>query len=67
MKRIGLCWVAVVSVCLGMSVVRAEITEADVKRLGGPELTPVGAERAGNADGSIPPWTGGLTEIPADL
>jgi hypothetical protein len=24
-------------------------------------LTPVGAERAGNRDGSIPPWTGGLT------
>lgn len=25
------------------------------------ELTPVGAERDGNATGSIPPWTGGLT------
>ena len=25
----------------------------------GQELTPVGAERAGNADGSIPVWTGG--------
>lgn len=25
------------------------------------ELTPVGAERAGNADGTIPPWTGGIT------
>ncbi len=25
-------------------------------------LTPFGAERAGNADGSIPAWTGGLTE-----
>src|SRR5215469_13573147 len=24
-------------------------------------LTPVGAERAGNADGSIPAWTGGYT------
>ncbi|WP_068824648.1 DUF1329 domain-containing protein [Pseudomonas sp. BMS12] len=24
------------------------------------DLTPVGAERAGNADGSIPAWTGGL-------
>lgn len=23
-------------------------------------LTPMGSERAGNADGSIPPWTGGL-------
>ncbi len=27
----------------------------------GDELTPVGAVRAGNADGSIPPWRGGLT------
>ena len=26
------------------------------------ELTPVGATRAGNADGSIPAWTGGITE-----
>lgn len=26
-------------------------------------LTPLGAERAGNADGSIPEWTGGLTEV----
>lgn len=35
----------------------------DVARLGA-DLTPVGAERAGNADGSIPEWTGGLTEVP---
>jgi hypothetical protein len=27
-------------------------------------LTPVGAERAGNADGSIPAWEGGLTSPP---
>ncbi len=27
-------------------------------------LTPLGAERAGNADGSIPAWTGGLTTSP---
>jgi hypothetical protein len=27
-------------------------------------LTPVGAERAGNADGSIPAWTGGLVTPP---
>ncbi|WP_435276916.1 DUF1329 domain-containing protein [Psychrobium sp. nBUS_13] len=26
------------------------------------ELTPVGATRAGNADGSIPAWTGGITK-----
>jgi hypothetical protein len=28
-------------------------------------LTPMGSERAGNADGSIPPWTGGYTTVPA--
>jgi len=27
-------------------------------------LTPFGAERAGNAAGTIPAWTGGLTELP---
>ena len=34
----------------------------------GTSLTPMGGERAGNADGSIPPWTGGLTAppLPAD-
>ena len=30
------------------------------------ELTPVGAERAGNAAGTIPPWTGGLPQQPVD-
>ena len=28
-------------------------------------LTPLGGERAGNADGSIPAWTGGYTKVPA--
>ncbi|BAN46094.1 hypothetical protein PCA10_03620 [Metapseudomonas resinovorans NBRC 106553] len=32
-----------------------------VARLGA-DLTPMGAERAGNADGSIPAWTGGLAK-----
>ncbi len=27
-------------------------------------LTPLGAERAGNAAGTIPPWTGGITQPP---
>ena len=27
-------------------------------------LTPLGAERAGNADGSIPAWTGGYVTAP---
>jgi len=28
------------------------------------DLTPVGAVRAGNADGSIPAWTGGISQAP---
>ncbi|MBD3868575.1 MAG: DUF1329 domain-containing protein [Acidobacteria bacterium] len=31
----------------------------------GDGLTPLGAEKAGNADGTIPEWTGGLTSPPA--
>lgn len=35
-----------------------------VARLG-EDLTPMGSERAGNAEGTIPAWTGGITEPPA--
>ncbi|MEE4296059.1 MAG: DUF1329 domain-containing protein [Wenzhouxiangella sp.] len=34
-------------------------TEANIARLG-QDLTPMGSLRAGNADGTIPEWTGGL-------
>ena len=30
----------------------------------GNQLTPTGATQAGNAEGSIPQWTGGLTKPP---
>ena len=43
----------------------AGVSEEEIARLGGPELTPVGAERAGNEAGTIPEWTGGVTEPPA--
>jgi hypothetical protein len=43
---------------------QAAVTTAQAAALG-TTLTPVGAERAGNADGSIPPWTGG--GLPHDL
>ncbi len=49
--------------CLSCAV-QAKITPEQAARLGGDELTPIGAERAGNADGTIPPWTGGLKELP---
>ncbi|HUD42506.1 MAG TPA: DUF1329 domain-containing protein [Dokdonella sp.] len=41
----------------------AQPAAADIARLD-KDLTPVGAERAGNADGSIPAWTGGITTPP---
>ncbi|PTT98813.1 DUF1329 domain-containing protein, partial [Pseudomonas sp. HMWF031] len=39
--------------------VMAAVTPEEANKLG-TSLTPLGAEKAGNADGSIPPWTGGL-------
>jgi hypothetical protein len=40
----------------------ADTPPAETPGSGDPELTPVGAERDGNAAGSIPPWDGGITE-----
>jgi hypothetical protein len=42
----------------------AGVTPEQADRLG-KDLTPTGAERAGNAAGTIPAWAGGITEVPA--
>ena len=42
----------------------AGITAEEAARLG-KDLTPIGAEKAGNQDGSIPAWDGGITTPPA--
>ena len=42
------------------------VSPEEAARLG-KDLTPVGAEMAGNADGSIPPWNAQGTPIPADF
>src|SRR6476619_4003669 len=39
----------------------AELSAADLAKLG-TTLTPVGAEKAGNAAGTIPAWDGGITK-----
>ncbi|MDK1286579.1 DUF1329 domain-containing protein [Pseudoalteromonas umbrosa] len=44
----------------------AKMTPEEVDRLG-KDLSPIGAEVAGNADGSIPAWTGGITKPPANF
>jgi hypothetical protein len=52
--------VATLHACTGWSAPSTQ----DLERLDR-DLTPVGAERAGNADGSIPAWDGGLTKPPS--
>ena len=49
------------------TVTSAKVSPEEAALLGisGTALTPVGAERAGNADGTIPAWSGGITELPA--
>jgi len=56
---------------LGLSVlmasnVLAAVSTEEAARLG-KDLTPMGAEMAGNADGSIPAWNSAGTPIPADF
>ena len=44
----------------------AAVSPEEAAKLG-EELTPLGAERAGNADGSIPEWDSAGTQAPADF
>ncbi|WP_432696215.1 DUF1329 domain-containing protein [Marinobacterium sp. YM272] len=45
---------------------QAAVSADEAAKLG-QELTPLGGEKAGNADGSIPAWTGGIIEmLPGD-
>ena len=47
--------VSAAALVLSVGGARAAVSEQEAARLG-KELTPVGAERAGNKDGSIPEW-----------
>jgi hypothetical protein len=53
--------IALTSLALGA---HAAVSADEAKALG-TTLTPIGAEKAGNADGTIPAYTGGLTTPPA--
>ena len=46
--------------------VLAKVTAEEAAKLK-TELTPVGAERAGNKEGTIPAWTGGLQKAPENI
>jgi len=51
--------IAVIAMCPGIASATATAEEAARLKT---SLTPFGAERAGNKDGSIPGWEGGLTQ-----
>jgi hypothetical protein len=51
---------------LGLRSRHAYAQAADPHQLLSTTLTPLGSERAGNAAGTIPAWTGGFTEMPSD-
>ena len=61
MKRTNLI-ISIVLVCFSHNVI-SQISADQVARLGA-DLTPLGGEKAGNADGTIPPWEGGITQPP---
>lgn len=60
--RKNLMAIGIMLACTGSAL--AAITPEEAKKLG-TTLTAVGAEKAGNKDGSIPAYTGGLTTAPA--
>jgi len=62
-RKVGII-AAALSLALSGTSALAKVSEAEANKLGG-ALTPLGAEKAGNADGSIPAWTGGITSAPA--
>jgi len=62
-SRLGLVCFAVAAI-VGSPAAHAVATEAEAANLG-KSLTPVGAEAGANKDGSIPAWSGGMTQAPA--
>ena len=63
--RTSLITIIVVLMTIGYTSLAFGAVGADeANKLGGPELTPIGAERAGNKDGSIPAWTGVPIPVP---
>lgn len=55
---------AAIGLLVGLGTAHAGPKPDQVHRLS-EDLTPMGSERAGNAAGTIPEWTGGITEPPA--
>lgn len=63
LKKLTLASVAV-SLAIVSTATLAKVSSTEVAKLS-KELTPIGAVRAANKDGSIPAWNGGITSVPA--
>lgn len=62
-KKLGLV-AAALTIALSSQTALAKVSADEAAKLGD-TLTPLGAEKAGNADDSIPSWEGGITTPPA--
>lgn len=63
MKKLGVI-AASIAIAVTSHAALAKVSADEAAKLGA-ELMPLGGEMAGNADGSIPAWTGGITSAPA--
>ena len=54
------------TLALAAPLASGKVSEEEAARLG-TQLTPTGAEVAGNADGSIPAWSGKIIGVPPGL
>lgn len=52
------------ALCLWLSQVSADAPQEEIDKLGN-ELTPMGSVKAGNDEGTIPAWSGGIQKPPA--
>lgn len=65
MKKKSFLFVSTLSMALALtSTAQAQVSKQQADKLR-TTLTPLGGERAGNADGSIPPWRGGIQFPPS--
>jgi len=63
LKKLTLASVAV-SLAIVSTATLAKVSSTEIEKLN-KELTPIGAVRGANKDGSIPSWNGGITSVPA--
>ncbi len=65
--KIALLAMATTACLAGLAQAKAPASEASKLGMSGTDMSPVGAERAANAAGTIPAWDGGITKPPASF